>query len=123
DTHRPVVESIRPELEGWAQEFLIRPRCGASFAAFLEQPAAVGLVADGLTWLDEAVSRQGPGYFLDQNIEHSLTSFLDTCWSAHGPKVKSNEGAFKSLRSLLRILADKQNSVATELLHRIAETC
>jgi len=121
--HRQVVEAMRPEYEKWGTEFLDRPQCGAHFAVFLEQPGAQGLVLDGVVWLEQAITANEESYFQEERVQRSVVSCLDTCWTTMGRAVRKNEAAFSSLRKLLRMLADRQEQVAIELLRRIAETC
>jgi len=119
----PVVEVMRPEFEKWATEFLDKPQCGSLFAVFMEQPGAQGLVLDGLVWLEQAVAKRGDGYFREERFRRSILSCLDTCWSTMGLEVRKNKEAFSSMRTLLRMLADRQELLALELLRRIAEAC
>ncbi len=123
ENHRSVIEAMRPNYQKWAKEFLDRPQCGSSFAILLEQEGARGLVLDGLVWLEQAVAKRGEGYFREEKVRRIVLSCLDTCWSTVGQEIRRNEAAFSSLKKLLRILADRQERVAIEMLRTIAETC
>ncbi len=120
ENHRPIVDQMRDLYHRWARHHLTRRRCGEAFAVFLKQPAAEGLRLEAIRWLAEAVKKVGEWYFQETSVEESIVSFLDHCWTRHRQDLRRNREAFADLNRLLRLLADRQNETAIELLQRIA---
>lgn len=90
------------------------------FAIFLKQPATVGLLFKGLTWLGTAAKAAGNYYFRDKETLDQISSLLDHCWNSHRSELRTDAAAFNAFRYLLTRLAELQELVANEILRQLA---
>jgi hypothetical protein len=119
-SHSDQIQEMEAVYESWASEHLVRPRCAMLFAIFLMQPAAAGLLFNGLTWLETAVKVAGQYYFRDKETRSQIGSMLDHCWNCRRSELRQNTDAFKAFRYLLTRLAELQDAAANEILRQIA---
>lgn len=120
EVNRATVDQMRDRYTAWAADHLGRSRCAENFGVFLRQPAAESLRCDGVVWFASAAGRIGVPYFSHARVEESIASFLDLCWSRHASAIRSSTAVFNCFNRLLRMLADRQNKTAMEILQRIA---
>jgi hypothetical protein len=118
---QPAIDQIRDFIERWAKHFLVRPRMATRFLYFLEQDASESLRLPALLWLEQAVSSHHGDYWREDHIEERTVSYLDLCWRNHRKDLRSNAPNFTSFKRLLKILGDRQNSVALEMLDQLAK--
>ncbi len=120
ESHRDKIQEMQTVYEVWAKEHLVRPRCAMLFAIFLKQPATVGLLFKGLTWLGTAAKAAGNYYFRDKETLDQISSLLDHCWNSHRSELRTDAAAFNAFRYLLTRLAELQELVANEILRQLA---
>jgi hypothetical protein len=120
EAHRNTVTEMRDLYAAWAQQFLPSLRCAANFAAFLIEPAADDLLPYGIVWLATAIEAEGVRIYWDKTDESTLSSFVGHCWNLCRSSVRKDSQTFSAFRSILRVLADRQNPVAMQILSEVA---
>jgi hypothetical protein len=118
--HRALVENMRDLFERWATRTPTYGRHLASFARWLEGPAAEPIRLPGLLWLNRSLNGdEVQGGFNLESTKDAVASLLNVVWQHDQERLRRETGSFAAFHSLLRRLANQQNEVALELLGRI----
>jgi hypothetical protein len=118
--HRALVENMRDLFERWATRTPTYGRHLASFACWLEGPAAEPIRLPGLLWLNRSLNGdEVQGGFNLESTKDAVASLLNVVWQHDQERLRRETGSFAAFHSLLRRLANQQNEVALELLGRI----
>lgn len=120
DTQKPIVRQMHDIYERWAGTHLKKPHCAKQFIAFLKQPAAEEILLDGLIWLENAACQAGDQFWSGRGIQEKLASLLNRCWQSHQSNLRRHQTSFGAFKSLLKGLADRQNTFAMELQDRVS---
>lgn len=110
-----VIESLRPQFRAFATQWLHVPRVASSFAAFLAQPSGRGLVADGVLWLDAALSRYERYDWREDQLAENLVDALRSCWLSARAEIQRRNDVRAAFLRLLGQLVGRQNAAAMEL--------
>lgn len=117
-----VVTGMKAHYERWARHNLAQRDGVQRFINFLRLPAAIGLLGDGLCWLDQSLDGAPEKQWLFGNLASELSDFLQWAWSNHEKRIRADLPAFAAFRRLLMNLAAEQDQGALALLAGLSST-
>ncbi len=120
EQHRSIVRELKPFYFRWAERCLVIPRCAVNFMVFLQQPAAVEILCDGLIWLND---RSGNGSIVwnDQGAQTILANLLHYSLQYHCEMIRENTPAFEAFKNLLKLLSERQHPESFVLQEELAK--
>jgi hypothetical protein len=121
EAHRELASSLEPVIDTWLEIAQRDPRHLAALASWLQRDAAALLRIKGIRWLEDILlASEEDRVSRDWKDAHdSVASLLQVAWRNDEARLRGNEQGFDAFRKLLQWLADRQNSLALDLVRNI----
>lgn len=120
---RPVITSLAPYYQQWAERWLGQVDSAIAFARFLQKPAATDLLEMGLPILRDEVAHYGENEWRRDRLASSVCELLVTLCEdgrLRELRARSND-CYEATIGLLAILADRQHAPSLALQDRLAK--
>ena len=117
----PVIQTLAPEFERWAERWLSHSRPASHFAYFLSRPAGRALLPSGIVWLNRAVQSFSKYGWEERDIPDALVGALRACWRNHRDSVIGNADLQGHFLQLLNTLCNRLNADALALRTQVSQ--
>lgn len=117
----PVVTSLKPFFQKWAERWLDRSRSAAHFAHFLGKPAGRALLPEGIVWLNGAVQNYSIHDWREREMDGTLVAALRACWRHANDAIRRNPDLQRNFVQLLNTLCKRLDTEALALRTEIAQ--
>jgi hypothetical protein len=108
--------------EDWFRRVPLYNRRIALFAQWLKRPVADPIRLQALVWLEEMLKKENDDYILsEKSVTEAIACLLNTVWVRDQKRLRQNNSVFEAFRNLLRLLTDRQDEIALELVRRISK--
>jgi len=121
DDFVPVIQSIAPLFQEWAQRWLNWPDSAISFSKFLSKPAGRALLPNGIIWLNRAVQAYSSYQWRERHLDESLAAALRTCWKSFSKEVSGNLELRTHFLELLNTLCKRLGPDALALRTQVSQ--
>ncbi len=117
-----LVTQMRDYYKQWAPLNLLQSHISRNFIYFLQKPAAREIRMDGLLLIDQAIYTMKNDFWYDPNdeIQKRLARLLNFYWQNDQLAVQQSQSHWDAFKRLLKILVQKQSSIALELSELIS---
>ena len=117
----PVISSLAPLFQRWAERWLDRPRPAWQFAYFLSRPAGRALLPSGIIWLNRAVQNYSEYDWRERDLDEALAGALQACWKHANTEVASNTDLRSNFLQLLNTLCGRLSADALALRTHVTQ--
>jgi hypothetical protein len=118
DQHQPILQDMRDRFQMFCDRHMGGYRTVAKFLRLLSLPAAKSIRLDALRWAEPHLA-EGRIWDRHEDIEGCLSSLLAECWQNQQAELRQSPETFECFKRLLKLLADRQNTMALEIQNRI----
>ena len=121
EEYTPVIQTLAPEFERWAERWLSHSRPASHFAYFLSRPAGRALLPSGIVWLNREVQGYSKYGWEERDLPDALVGALRACWRNHRSNVIGNPELQGHFLRLLNTLCNRLNADALALRTEISQ--
>jgi hypothetical protein len=122
ERHSSLVKEMKNLFEDWFRRVPIYNRRIALFAQWLKRPVADPIRLQALVWLEEMLKKEDDDHILNEkSVTEAIACLLNTVWVRDQKRLRQNNSVFEAFRNLLRLLTDRQDEIALELVRRISK--
>jgi hypothetical protein len=117
----PVVKSLLPQFQRWAEPFLEWPDSAKAFSYFLGKPAGRALLPNAIVWLNVAVQEYSEHDWRERDLDQALAGALRACWRHNSSEVSNNSDLRAHFIQLLNVLCNRLGEDALALRTQISQ--
>jgi hypothetical protein len=113
--HAALAESLHSRWAAWARAQIGDAGSAAALARFLAQPAASGMVLEGLQWLARPATCSQPEATYWREVADPLADLLTHVWQLPNNQLRQQASAFAAFKILLGVLVARQHPMGLQL--------
>jgi hypothetical protein len=117
----PVIHSLAPLFERWAERWLRNSRPASNFAYFLGRSAGRALLPSAIIWLNRGVQGFSKCSWEERDLPDALAGALRACWRHHRNSVATNADLQNHFLQLLNTLCNRLNADALALRTEVSQ--
>jgi hypothetical protein len=117
----PIIQTLAPEFERWAERWLAHSRPASDFAYFLSRPAGRALLPSGIVWLNRGVQGFSKYGWEERDLPDALVEALRACWRSNRNSVIGNADLQSHFLQLLNTLCNRLSAEALALRTEVSQ--